>query len=165
MSQEDLLDEIVTDWQLAMPELNAKPMLVVGRILRLGQIMDNLVSKEIEQFGLDYTDLDILASLRRKGRPFELTPTRLSAAVLITSGAMTAALRRLEKAELIDRRDAKEDRRVRYVRLTRKGKRLIEQVIPVRFAQAAKSLESLSGQEKKQLQNLLRKLMVALDKP
>jgi hypothetical protein len=67
----DLLDELVADWKSEVPALNARPMLVVGRILRLGKIMESLVSQEIEPFGLYYTDLDILASLRRKGRPGE----------------------------------------------------------------------------------------------
>jgi hypothetical protein len=77
----DLLDELVADWKSEVPALNARPMLVVGRILRLGKIMESLVSQEIKPFGLYYTDLDILASLRRKGRPGERKGTHLNSGI------------------------------------------------------------------------------------
>lgn len=163
MTKPDLLDELVDDWKVERPDIDARPMLVVGRILRLGQRMEMGVSRDLKPFGLHYTDFDILASLRRKGAPFQLTPTELSAAVLITSGAMTAALRRLEESKLVTRKADAHDRRVRHVALSAKGKKLIDKAIEVRFQQACDSLEGLSRTEQKQLAGLLKKLSRSLD--
>ena len=86
----DLLDVLVEEWAVQKPDLDAKPMLVVGRIVRLANLMQSEVTRELRPFGLSYTDFDILATLRRKGKPYELTPSELADSVILTSGAMTA---------------------------------------------------------------------------
>jgi DNA-binding MarR family transcriptional regulator len=164
MQAPDLLDDLVAEWKVERPDLDASSMLVVGRILRLGQLLEAGVSNELKAFNLHYTDFDILATLRRKGKPFRLTPTELSAAVLITSGAMTAALRRLENAKLVDRKPDEHDRRVRHVALTKQGKQLVEKAIVTRFQQSHDSVEPLTKGEQKELAVMLRKLLAGFEK-
>ncbi|MEO1487772.1 MAG: MarR family transcriptional regulator, partial [Bacteroidota bacterium] len=101
--EKDIIDTLISDWKTERPELDASAMSIVGRILSLGKILEKRASSALCDIGICYTDLDVLATLRRSGAPYALTPTELMQSVLITSGAMTALLDRLTKLELIYR--------------------------------------------------------------
>lgn len=159
----DLVDRLIADWREQMPELDASAMGVVGRILRLGRQLESRIGVVLRDYELHYTDLDVLATLRRIGPPFTMTPTELRRSVLITSGAMTAALDRLEAKALILRQVGDSDRRVKSARLTPAGKALTETAIAARFDEAKDSIAALSPEERQELADLLRKLALALD--
>lgn len=158
----DVLDELVEEWAVVLPDLDADPMLVVGRILRIANLLQAEVARELKPHGLHYTDFDILATLRRKGSPFELTPSELAASVILTSGAMTAAIGRLEKAALVKRTQDKVDRRSRRVKLTAKGVRLVDKTIGVRFSIAKANLEPLKETEIAKLAEFLKKMLAGI---
>jgi DNA-binding MarR family transcriptional regulator len=160
--QQDLLDSLIDDWKGQRPELDASAMGVVGRVLQLGRILEGRAGRALKKFDIHYTDLDVLATLRRSGPPFRLTPTKLRESVLITSGAMTAVLDRLEKAGLLVRVPDPSDRRVRAVELTPEGKQRIDKAIEVRFAEAEMALYALSPADREALVNLLRKLILSI---
>jgi DNA-binding MarR family transcriptional regulator len=100
----------------------------------------------------------VLATLRRGGRPYRRTPTELRASALITSGAMTACLDRLERNSLIARVADPHDRRSSAAELTPQGRKLIDKAIAVRFEEAAGALSTLSPGERERLAALLKKL-------
>ncbi|MEO1482073.1 MAG: MarR family transcriptional regulator [Myxococcota bacterium] len=158
MDEKDLIDELVREWNVECPELDPSAMGVVGRIMRLGRRFERDATLALKPLGLPYTDFDIIATLRRSGKPYALTPGELASAVLLTSGAMTAALDRLEGAELVTRHADPDDRRVRSARLTRRGVRLAERAASKRFACAEEALPGLSRAERDQLVALLRKI-------
>lgn len=152
---EDLMDRLVSEWREECPELDANAMKIVGRIMRLGRRFEKDATEALKPIGLLYTDFDILATLRRSGAPFELTPGQLSNAVLLTSGAMTAALDRLEHAELITRHASDTDRRVKSARLTDKGQRIAVSAAKARFNVADRAIETLSTKQRKALERVL----------
>ena len=160
---EDLVDALVADWRRERPDLDATPMGVVGRILRLGKVLEARANAVLAETGLNYSDLDVLATLRRSGAPHQLSPTALRESALITSGAMTACLDRLEDRALVSRSASRSDRRSIAVGLTQDGCDLIDQVIGLRFAEARDALSALDPADQDQLANLLRKLTAALD--
>ncbi|MBT2775351.1 MarR family transcriptional regulator [Lysobacter sp. ISL-54] len=137
-------------------------MSVVGRILHLGRLLEGAASEGLRGTGINYTDLDVLATLRRSGAPYRLTPTALRKSVLLTSGAMTACLNRLERAGLISRNAVDEDRRSLAAALTAKGLKLTDKAIVSRFEQARQVVEVLSAGERAELAGLLRKLRSGL---
>jgi DNA-binding MarR family transcriptional regulator len=100
----------------------------------------------------------VLATLRRTGEPYELTPTELMDQTMVTSGAVTKRLDRLEGAGLVERRVSDGDRRSRIVVLTEKGRELIDRAAPEHFANEARLLEPLSAGERATLARLLGKL-------
>ena len=161
-SGEDRIDQLLREWRTERPDLDASAMAVVGRVLSLGRILEARVSEALKPFGLHYTDLDVLATLRRGGRPYRRTPTQLRASVVITSGAMTACLDRLEKNGLIERLANPGDRRSSAAALTARGIRLTEAAIPGRFEEAADALSALPTADRKQLAALLKKLALGL---
>jgi MarR family len=107
--QTDRIDHLLAEWHAERPELDAAAMAVVGRLLSIGRQLEARANAVLKPLGLHYTDLDVLATLRRGGRPYRRTPTELRNFVLITSGAMTACLDRLERNALIARLDDPHD--------------------------------------------------------
>jgi DNA-binding MarR family transcriptional regulator len=155
---DDLVDSLLREWQRERPDLDATPMAVVGRVLHLGRLLEARANVRLKGTGLRYTDLDVLATLRRAGAPYRLTPTALRKSVLITSGAMTACLNRLEDLGLVSRSTEDSDRRSLMAALTHKGLKLVDKVIAVRFAEAGDAVAALSSTERTNLSHLLRKL-------
>lgn len=154
----DVVQELLHQWRRERPELDVSAMAVVGRLLRLGKRLETRANVVLKPFGLSYTDLDVLATLRRSGKPYSLKPTQLQRSVLITSGAMTACLNRLEAAGLISRSASDQDRRSLSAALTTAGRRLVDKAVEVRFAEAHDALKALAAGERKQLGDLLRKM-------
>lgn len=154
----DVVDELLRDWRRERPELDASAMAVVGRILNLGRLLEADANGSLKPIGISYTDLDVLATLRRSGAPYRLTPTALRKSVLLTSGAMTACLNRLEARGLIVRGAQDSDRRSLTAALTAKGVRLIDKAIVARFQEAERAVAGLSPREREELARLLRKM-------
>lgn len=162
-TRHDVVDQLLRDWRRERPELDASAMAVVGRILHLGRLLEAGAGERLrEAAGINYTDLDVLATLRRSGAPYRLTPTVLRKSVLLTSGAMTACLNRLEARGLIARNAEAGDRRLLAAMLTAKGLRLIDKAIAVRFEQAEEAVSGLNADERAVLARLLRKLRTGL---
>ena len=162
---DDRNDRLLAEWQAERPELDAAAMAVVGRLLSIGRQLEARANAALRPLGLHYTDLDVLATLRRGGRPYRRTPTELRDSVLITSGAMTACLDRLERNGLISRIADPKDRRSSAAALTREGRALIDKAIAVRFAEAADALSGLSAADGARLAVLLKKLGRTLGAP
>ncbi len=154
----DVVDQLLHDWSRERPDLDASAMAVVGRVLHLGRLFEADLNRSLRALGIPYSDLDVLATLRRSGAPYRLTPTQLRRSVLLTSGAMTACLNRLEARGLIARSFDAHDRRSLAAELSAEGVRLIDRAIGERFAHAERSLDGLDAAERAQLARLLRKL-------
>lgn len=74
-------------------------------------------------------EFDVLATLRNSPPPRELTPSELRASVVITSGGLTKVMQQLETRRLVNRSQQMTDQRVKPVKLTQAGKRLVEKVM------------------------------------
>lgn len=114
------------------------------------------------RFGLQAGEFDVLATLRRSGSPYALTPTALYEATMVTSGAMTNRLDRLEKAGLILRGPHPNDRRGIVVQLTEKGLALIDEALTAHVANEHEILAGLTPAERETLSRLLEKLIGSL---
>lgn len=159
----DILDEIVNAWQTAYPNVDARPLEVVGRILRLAGRLERRANEALKPLDLPQWAFDVLGALRRHGPPFSMTPKQLLASVMLTSGAMTNRIDRLERMGLVERKPATNDRRSLQVCLTRAGRKLIDSAVCIRFGEAEDAVQSLSVRERKQLAALLRKLLLAVE--
>ncbi|MDF0715624.1 MarR family transcriptional regulator [Muricauda sp. 334s03] len=161
-NKNDIIDTLISDWNRERPDLDATAMHIVGRLLILGKGLEKRANQSLGEFEIHYTDLDVLATLRRSGSPFELSPKELMQSVLITSGAMTALLDRLTKLGLIYRSPDAMDGRVKKAGLTEKGKDIIDRAIKIRFNEAKDSIACLTKKEKEAFLPLLKKLMGTL---
>lgn len=161
--QTDVVDQVLSQWKCERPQLDARPLAVVGRILRLAGILERRANLALEPFELRIWAFDVLGTLRRHGKPYEMTPTALMQSAMLSSGAMTNRLDQLERLGLVVRKPAPNDRRSLLVCLTAKGCKLIEQAAPARFDEAAEVVQNLSPAERKLLAELLRKLLLATE--
>ena len=161
--KKDIIDQLVVDWNKQRPDLNCDAMHIVGRVIKLGKSLEKRASTALNGSGIYYTDLDVLATIRRSGTPYKLSPKQLMESVLITSGAMTALLDRLTKLELIYRSPDKNDGRIKLAGLTEKGIEVIDEAIVLRFQEASDAVNQLTNNEQSELTQLLRKLLATLE--
>jgi len=159
----DIIDILIAEWKKERPELDVEAMQVVGRILKLSKVLEKRTNKALKESNIYYTDLDVLATIRRSGAPYELSPKQLMKSVLITSGAMTALLDRLTKLELIYRAPDAKDGRIKLAGLTEKGIKIIDEAIVIRFRDAKSVVAVFDKAEHKELAVLLKKLLIFLE--
>lgn len=153
----------IGQWRRELPDLDLLPMEVVA-YLKASQLMTKAkVDAYFKEHGLQAGEFDVLATLRRAGSPYALTPTQLFEALLISSGGMTNRLDRLEKAGLIERAPNPEDRRGTLVSLTASGRELIDRLVPQHVDNEARMLDVLSREEQQTLNVLLGKLLDGLE--
>lgn len=163
--QRDILDRIIDQWHAERPDLDANCMGAVGRILRLAGHMERRANEALAELELSIWGFDVLGALLRSGKPYSMTPTELMKSVMLSSGAMTNRIDRLEALELIERIPDENDRRSLQVQLTAKGRRIITAAAPVRFEEAWGVLRNLSVREQALLSSLLRKMLLTVEEP
>ena len=161
--EQDIIDILVSEWKNERPSLDASAMQVVGRLIKIGKTLEKRAGNALKDSKIHYTDLDVLATIRRSGEPYKLTPKELMKSVLITSGAMTTLLDRLTKLELIFRENDEKDKRIKRACLTEKGKVVIDKAIEIRFKEATSSVEMLNESEFENAVFLLKKMLRHLD--
>lgn len=161
----DYVDSILQQWSAERPDLDASPMGVIGRISRASRILERKIEHIFAAHDLSGGGFDVLAALRRAGPPYRLSPTGLYNSLLISSGAMTNRLDRLEERELVSRVPDPHDRRGVLVSLTPKGKRLIDKATEAHLENEENLLKPLSAAEREHLSALLRKLLISLPDP
>ena len=159
----DVVDGIVEQWRRERPDLDLTPMAVIGRLGRLAAVAGKRVAAPLAEHGLNVGEFDVLAALRRAGPPHRLTPTDLARTLMLSSGAMTNRIDRLEEGGLVERLDDPSDRRGVLVALTRAGLTRVDAAVTAHVANEARILAPLTRTEQTQLAGLLRKLLVELE--
>lgn len=125
----DQVDHILAQWHSARPDLDVGPMGTLGRLKRLVDHLSAELAALYKSYNLTPASFDVLATLRRSGAPYALSPSSLIDWTMVTSGTMTNRLDRLQAAGLIERRANPQDGRGSVVALTPQGFALIETVI------------------------------------
>lgn len=161
----DSVDLVIDKWKQERPELDPAPMGIVGRISRACRILEQAMEQDYRQFGLTGADFDVLATLRRSGPSYELTPTMLYRTTMLSSGAMTNRLDRLERLELIRRRPDPGDRRGTLVSLTPEGREKIDSALDSHLTCERQLIAALNAEEQEEAARLLRKLLFSLETP
>ncbi len=159
---QDEVDRLVAAWGRERPDLDCSPMGIIGRITQLQREVYLAQRATFARHGLDAPSFDVLAALRRAGQPYQLTPTALMRTALVTSGAITQRLDRLEEKGLITRGRSDADGRAVVVSLTEAGRQALDAALPDHLATERGLLAGLSGAELEQLAGLLRRFLVAL---
>ncbi|WP_371652753.1 MULTISPECIES: MarR family winged helix-turn-helix transcriptional regulator [unclassified Streptomyces] len=158
----DPVDAIAAQWAEVRPDLDTVPMAVYGRIYRISRAMGDRVEKVYKRFGISRGEFDVLATLRRSGEPYTLSPRQLSATLMLTTGGMTGRLDKLENAGLLSRSPDPNDRRGLRVTLSDKGRELVDESVTAGLEMQHEVLDGvLDAAEAEQLNGLLRKLLSA----
>lgn len=158
----DHVDGIVQQWHQERPDLDVSPMHVIGRMSRLAQQVERRLEENYARHGLDSGSFDVLATLRRNGSPYTLSPKDLAASAMITSSAVAQRLNRLEDRGLITRTRSSVDGRGTEVTLTQEGKDIVDATLPAHLATEEDLLAALSENERSTLAKLLKKFGTGL---
>ena len=159
------MDKILEQWATERPDLDASPMGVIGRISRLARTYERVMGAGLAKFGLQNDEFDVLATLRRSGRPLGLKPKDLIDSMMVSSATITQRIDKLEARGLIERRPDPGDRRGVIVRLTSSGKKVVDRAVANHVTVEAELLETLSPQERDVLCRLLRRLALTAEAP
>ena len=162
MTERDGVDLILEQWRSERPDLDPSAIGVIGRISRLARELEQRLEPVYREHGLEPGWHDVLATLRRSGPPYQLRPSEFSGALMLTSSGTTKRLDRLERAGLIARSPAPEDRRGVVITLTGKGRALIDAVTEAHLENERSLLAGLTPAEQDRLAGLLRKLRLGL---
>ncbi len=138
-------------------------MLVFSRLSRLSRHFDLLRRRAFATHELEPWEFDVLATLRRAGKPYSLTPGQLLAELLVSSGTMTNRIDRLEGRGLVVRGPAPSDRRAILVSLTEDGRTRVDSALATLLNSERELLEPLSTEERDQLAELLMPLLTVFE--
>lgn len=165
MESPDEVDRIVEAWERERPDLDPAPLQVFSRLSRLARQLELARRAAFSTHGLESGAFDVLSALRRSGEPYELTPGKLLAETLVTSGTMTNRIDRLARAGYVQRSKDASDGRVVLVRLTSDGKAVVDAAMANLLAWESELLEGLDARAQADLASLLRRLAAPFDKP
>jgi DNA-binding MarR family transcriptional regulator len=159
----DAVDRIAEQWHRERPELDTESMVVFGRIYRLSRAMGDRIEQVYARFGIGRGEFDVLATLRRSGDPYSLSPTVLAESLMLTTGGMTGRLDKLQRAGLVDRCPDPADRRALKACLTDRGRALVDEAVVAGLEEQRRVLGRLPEQDRSALADQLRALLAAMD--
>ena len=156
----DDVDRLVSAWHRERPDLGVAPLHVLSRIARLAKEHARIRAAAFAEHDLDAWEFDVLAALRRAGEPYELSPGRLVAETLVTSGTMTTRVDRLIARGLAERRPDPRDRRGVLVRLTPSGRDVVDGALGTLLDHEHAVVSALSEEDRSALPDILRRLLI-----
>lgn len=129
-AEQEPAQTIINQWNRERPDLDFEPMALFAALAQAYQLTSLPIDQMMAEHGLTRGMFDVLATLRRAGRPYELTPKELSASLMLSGAGMTNRLDRLQSLELIVRLPEPTDRRSLRITLTKKGREFVDAILP-----------------------------------
>jgi DNA-binding MarR family transcriptional regulator len=154
----DHVDRIIAQWNKARPDLDVGPMATIGRLSRLSVLLRQEMEKTWKTYGLNPASFDVLATLRRSGKPDGLSPGALLELTMVTSGTMTNRVDQLVKSGLVERAPNPNDKRGFLIRLTDAGFAIIDRAVTDHVATQHRLMQGLSSTDQAALDTLLKSL-------
>lgn len=155
----DKVDEIIAQWHRERADLDVGPMALLGRLKRLNNILTRETARTFAQHDLNPASFDVLATLRRSGPPYALSPGDLLKSMMVTSGTMTNRIDQLVKAGLVERQKHPEDGRKFVIALTDEGFARIDRAVTDHVATQHRLMAGLTAEERTNLDQLLMRFL------
>lgn len=159
----DHVGRIQAQWASERPDLDVTPQGLYGRLHRLADRLRDELEVEFRRFGLGEGEFDVLAALRRAAPSYELAPGELARYTMVTSGAASKRIDRLEAAGLVSRRVSEDDHRGRVIALTAAGRRVIDEAFTAHIGNEHRLLAPLTARDRSELERLLTKWLAAFE--
>lgn len=159
---EDRVDRLVSDLAALRPDMAPGVKAVAARLLHLSDLVLRYYSAVTEPFGVSLSGLGVLTSLARHA-PQRLTLTELNRDILVTSGGITFVVSQLEKQGLVVKNRHPGDGRAVLVGLTRRGRRIADELIDAVARADAAAFGGSDALEQDQAQTVLRRLQAGIE--
>ena len=159
----DFIDNLMQRWLAQRPELDASPIAVIGRAIRIADVLKRELKELLRPYGLEVWEFDLLATLRWGGNEDGLTPKELIDVVMVSSGTMTHRLDRLEKSGFVKRVPNPNDRRSIRIQLAKRGIEVVEKSLTAHLASAEQAVSELSQREQQQTARVLKKILAKIE--
>jgi DNA-binding MarR family transcriptional regulator len=159
----DHVDAALAQWMEQRPEMATPAHALSKRIARIAWQLQQATATEIAGLDINLAEYDVLISLLRQGPPYELSPTELSQAGLVTTTAMTKRLDGLEQRDLVRRRASETDRRALHIALTDDGVRVARAAAQARDRAVGLVMAPLTDDEARRLADGLRRVTLAAE--
>lgn len=124
-------------------------------LFRSAHALENVIKSDVLNYDMSLSEFGALEALYHKGT---LTASSLTEKVLIAHSSMTYVISRLEQKGLIGKTVDTLDKRSSHIRLTDKGKALMDSIYPLHEASLRNRLDRLTEEEENTLQQLLKKI-------
>ncbi|MGC5163566.1 MarR family winged helix-turn-helix transcriptional regulator [Rhodococcus sp. DT1] len=152
----DYVDRVRRAWEDLYPDLDLRPLDVIGRITRIGALALIRLERELEPRGIGRTEFEVLSALARSPHP--LRASEVTSVTGISGASTTKHTERLAKLGLVERLRLERDGRVVLLSLTDTGRALVESELPRRVQSERLMLDGLSEDELEVLTGLLRRI-------
>ena len=160
----DHIDWVIEGWKEEQPDLDVAPIAIINRLERLQTYLRSETIAVFERFGLTGPSFAVIATLRRSGKPYQLSQRALMDALQLTGGTISVRIDRLESTGIVERLPDPNDQRGVLVCLTDTGEHLFDQVAPIHLANEDRLLSALNAEQREQLAALLRILLLSFDR-
>jgi DNA-binding MarR family transcriptional regulator len=152
---DDHIESAIAKWPQIDPEVEG----IVSRIDKINRLIDRTATVNLGRFDLTYEEFKVLLSLHNGPRAHG----SLSRELMVSTGAMTNRLDKMERTGLVARKPDPSDRRGVLLELTDEGRHRLEGYIALAGRRERELLSgALDDDEKPELNHLLRKLLAAL---
>ncbi|HWN33307.1 MAG TPA: MarR family transcriptional regulator [Pseudonocardia sp.] len=158
----DAVDEIAQQWAREKPDLALDSIGVIARILRIAKLIADERRAVLSQLNIDSATFDLIATLRRSGRPYRMSPTEIARDCLVSGGAISQRVTRAEADGLVRTTRTDSGKRTLWVELTDRGHRIVERDIEVLLGRERQLIAHLAGDDRDRLAELLRTLLAGL---
>jgi DNA-binding MarR family transcriptional regulator len=158
----DSVDDFLDHALQVFPTLDAEVEAVVDRVAHLRTYFDRLTESRAKRYELNRGEFKVLLKLRQVVGE-QLSPGALADTCLLSTGAMTNRIDRLEAEGLVVRERHPQDRRGVIVRLTERGRTLTDEAVADIAREEQRIVRTLSPAEQRRLNDLLRKLMLTFE--
>ena len=162
-TEPDSIDPQLEIWGRELPSLDLETEGIVERIWKLEHHLARSLRDTLEAHDLSQGEWRLMGHLRYAGPPYRGKPGKLAEHLGLSSGAMTNRLDNMEERDLLRRLDDPDDRRGVFVELTEKGQRVWEESVGAQAQKESLVASALNAAEKRELNELLRRLMNAFD--
>lgn len=162
----DFVDRMLAEIHAEYPDRDTRAMAAVSRIQRAAFFFDAALARVAAKAGLNVRELLLIAALRRAGPAFCLNPAQLLKECFAPSATMTRQIDHLAKLGLVERKPDPNDRRSVLVRLTPRGRKLIDATVSLGVLSDEPEMQAahtLTSAEIDTLNHILHKLLVPLD--
>ena len=163
-AKQNSIAQFMREWARERPDIDPWPLGVLGRIQRLSIQLQRLAAEDwLAPIGLTWENFSLLMALRRSGRPYQLRPTDIYRESLLTSGAVTNRIDRVEQNGWVRRVPDPRDRRATIIQLTPVGRALADRAIALHFKRLEETFGCLTKAERLHLSAILSKLLGAVE--